>query len=371
MLNKTEIKRILPVIWFFLIYSVLFFIWSKFVVYTLPFIIGFIVAAALQPAACFLNRKCNLSKTTSSIIITASSVLLILTLLIFLGAYLIQEAKNLVIQLSNTDLSELSEPFSGFFTHMDSLFGNFSADYLENNQNVILDTIKDSMDMILAFFSTVLYTITSIPFVITMGLTTVFSIFFLTKDMEKLGTWFRNILSDSSVYHVKSAAKITGNAGKKSFPLYLLIYFITFCETLIISFILGLEYPFTLALITAVADIIPILGPGLVFLPVAIYQLLLGHYGTALGLLVGYLLITFIREIIEPKLVSPMTRIHPLAMITAIYFSFAANSFLVMIYITGFFMLYGAFKQSGALPYFINPAASGQAADAPPATADN
>ena len=131
---------------------------------------------------------------------------------------------------------------------------------------------------------------------------------------------------------------------------YLFLYFLTFCQTCVIMAVLGVPYPLLIGFLTAVADVLPVLGPVFVLAPVAVYQLLIGQYARALGIAIGWLVITFIRQVVEPKLVASSVKIHPLATLAAVYFSLVAQSFWVLFYVLGLCALYGAFRETGALP---------------------
>jgi predicted PurR-regulated permease PerM len=91
---------------------------------------------------------------------------------------------------------------------------------------------------------------------------------------------------------------------------YAIIITITFCELgLGLSILTFLKvysgsYIFIIAALTAIIDIIPVLGTGTVLIPWALYNLISGNYSLAVGLLVIYACITVIRQIIEPKLVA-------------------------------------------------------------------
>ena len=63
-------------------------------------------------------------------------------------------------------------------------------------------------------------------------------------------------------------------------------------------------YIFVIAILTAIIDIVPVLGTGTVLIPWAVISLLNGNYPMAIGLIVMYACITVIRQIIEPKLVA-------------------------------------------------------------------
>ena len=100
------------------------------------------------------------------------------------------------------------------------------------------------------------------------------------------------------------SVKNSGGTGRKYILSYLFLYFLTFCQTCVIMAVLGVPYPLLIGFLTAVADVLPVLGPVFVLAPVAVYQLLIGQYARALGIAIGWLVITFIRQVVEPKLVA-------------------------------------------------------------------
>jgi len=63
----------------------------------------------------------------------------------------------------------------------------------------------------------------------------------------------------------------------------------------------------------SIFDLMPILGTGGIVLPWALLSLMLGNWVRAVGLLVLYLVITGIRQTLEPKIVGKQIGLHPLA----------------------------------------------------------
>ena len=61
----------------------------------------------------------------------------------------------------------------------------------------------------------------------------------------------------------------------------------------------------------AVFDILPVLGTGGIMIPWAILSLITGDFFRGFGLLILYLVITVIRNIIEPKIVGHQVGLHP------------------------------------------------------------
>jgi len=353
MFNTKEVRRILPIILFFIIYTVIFSIWVQTFLYTLPFLIGLIIAIIVQPIIKFLDKKLKFNHSFSTFLVTLTVTSLLLIIIFFLGIFVIQEVTRLITNVSSGELTALTEPLSNIFEYMENFFNELNLNFFEADTNEIITMIKNSMGIILSFLGTALAVLTSLPAILTMLVVSVFSTFFISRDMDKLKLWVSTFFSNKLIFHTKKVLETSGQTGKKYFYSYLLIYFITFCETFIIVYILDIEYPLTISIITAIADFIPLLGPAIVLLPIALYQCLLSNYTGALGILIGYLLITLIRQIIEPKLVSSMIKIHPLSMLAAVYFSLISGNISILFYITGFLMLYSSFRTTGALPSFV------------------
>lgn len=352
MLQKRELKRVCPLLIFIAAYSLLFFLWVKTFFYTLPFLLGLLAAVLLHPVILFLDQKLHWNHTLSTAVVTLLALSALFAALVFLSILAVQEISTFLTWVSNGGFSELSQPVSQFLTQVENFWQQFHWDFLRQNSQDIINFLKNSLDLIASFLSAAASIITSLPAAITLVIVVFFSTFFIARDLERLQKWARRFLSGTAVFHMKKAVENTKGAGRKYLLSYLLIYFITFCETYVILSLLDMKYPLLVSLITAVADVLPILGPGAVFTPLAVYKLLTGRYIQAAGLLIGWLVITCIRQVIEPKLVASSTKVHPLAMLAAIYFSLVGKNIWLLFYVMGFFILYGAFRETGALPSF-------------------
>ena len=236
-------------------------------------------------------------------------------------------------------------------------------DLLLQNREKILEWVQGSLGLVLSCLSAVLGVLTSLPTLLTLVLVTGCAAFFFARDMGKLKAGLRGLCSDRAAGCLKNAARSSTGAGRRCLLSYLLLTFITFCQACIILSILGIDYPFTISLVTAAADVLPVLGPGLVFAPLAVYQLLLGEYAKALGLLIGWGVITLVRQVAEPRLVAATVKVHPLTMLAGVYFSLVAGSLWVLLYVLGLCQLYAAFRENGALPSLLPPAEDTKARD--------
>jgi predicted PurR-regulated permease PerM len=87
-------------------------------------------------------------------------------------------------------------------------------------------------------------------------------------------------------------------------------------------FILGSPYALLLALLFAVLDFLPILGPALVLLPWALISVIMGNMRMAIGLAIMWGVITIARQVLQPKILGKQMGAHPLASLMAIFIGF-------------------------------------------------
>lgn len=164
---------------------------------------------------------------------------------------------------------------------------------------------------------------------------------------ENLLSLLKKLIGEKYVENLQKSAKSESSVGFVS--AYALIYTITFAESFVMLHLLRMEYPLMTAAVVTVSDIFPVLGPGTVLLPLAVYRLLCGSAAQALGLFIGWIILSVIRQIIEPKLLAKMTRTPPAVMLFAVYCSLISRNFWLIPYTGTFFMLIGMLKKAGIL----------------------
>lgn len=83
--------------------------------------------------------------------------------------------------------------------------------------------------------------------------------------------------------------------------------------------LLGVGHAVWIGIAIGFCDALPFIGTGTVFVPWALVELLLGRYRNAAGYLVIYFVCSFIRQLLEPKLVGKKLGVPPLAVLMSIY----------------------------------------------------
>ena len=86
-----------------------------------------------------------------------------------------------------------------------------------------------------------------------------------------------------------------------------------------------------IAVVIAIFDILPVLGTGGIMIPWSIIALLYGNYKIGVGVAVLYIIITIIRNIIEPKLVGQQVGLHPVVTLISMFVGLHFLGFIGML----------------------------------------
>ena len=362
MFDKSQLIRIRPLLLFLAVYTAVFVLFAKTLKYTFPFFAGFLLALLAQPMIDGLRGKLHFHPAAAAAVATFVVYMALFGLMILIGLWLIREISNLITYISSisaADMGTLTAPFNRLIKQISGSATHFDSSILQQDQEKLLSFAQTSLSIATKVLRTVLGFLTSLPTIFTMFIVMIFSTYFFSKDMQKIKNLFFGLFTAGGVDDLRSYSRSGRNLSGKYIGSYLLIYFITFVETLIVFFILGVPYPLVLSLLTGIADILPILGPGTVYIPLACVYFCTGKFFIAGALLACWVIISAIRQIIEPKIVSSSINIHPLFILAAIYFSLVAKNFWILIYIPLLIILYQSLTKSGKLPtLFKRPAAA-------------
>jgi len=145
------------------------------------------------------------------------------------------------------------------------------------------------------------------------------SSFFIAADYERLTGFCLRQLGDRGkevFFQIKEYIAGTLLVCIRS---YILIMSITFVEMSIGLTLVKINHAVLLAFCVSIFDILPVLGTGGIMIPWAILTAIRGDYRMALSLLVVYVVITVIRNIIEPKIVGSQLGLHPVVTLCSMF----------------------------------------------------
>ncbi len=298
----------------------------KLAIFYMPFLIAGIISLLIEPLIKFVNKKTNLTRKTSAVIVLIIVFALIIGLLIWGITSLILEASNL--------LNGLNGYFEKAYIQVQDIINNLDFDKI-NVSSEITDILNDSTGDFLKAVSnwvsnllnSIINVITSIPTIAIYVIVTLLAIYFICTDKLYLLDQMEHHLPKSWVkrmgMHFRELVETLGNYLKAQVTLILIDFVIILIGLFIFNLIgFGIQYPLLAALGIAFVDALPILGAGTAMVPWAIICAINGNIKLAIAILILYAIILVLRQFLEPKIVSKHIGIHPIFTLIAMYTGF-------------------------------------------------
>lgn len=344
---------------------------------TAPFLLSFFFAVLLQKPLRHLDKKTkNKFHTLWSLLLVLLCIIIILgpviTIIALIGreigsfisyltdqlsdlpaflATLEKEILNLLQFLPDSVYTTVSDTISDFFSRM---INNFDLSELGIDMNSITSGLTTGVSGIFG----VVRNIPSILIGIVIG---IIAWIFFTKDYDYIVNFIKLQLPEGKKNILSEMKQIFSTTVLKMVRAYALIMFITFCELFLGLSILNWtgimnnNYIFMIAIAIAVFDILPVAGSGGILIPWSIISLVLGDYSKAIGLIVIYVVISVIRQYIEPKIVGSSLGVHPIVTLAGLYFGLKLFGFLGMFIVPITVMTLKAFNDAGRIHLYNSP----------------
>ena len=322
---KARVLRHKSKLIFFAVYTLVFWLLSQLALYVMPLLIALIISVVMKPLYDYFCRKFNFRSTFAATVITLIIFGLAFAVIGFLLYLVLRQAIAL---------------FDSYGYLLDDFLS--APNILEQLRQALLsgDLMGTLGDVASALFQLVPLVIIFV--VITFALT----VFFL-HHMSDIKALILDRVGDDRRQTVADVISNGYRLVRKFIRSYLILYLITFVEAAFIFYLTGVEFPLLFALITAVADILPILGPGVVLIPFGVIFILQENYISGVTILIFFLLTGILRQIMEPKIVSDHVKIHPLIVMAGIYLSIAAMNLWILFYVLALVLLYKILMLSG------------------------
>jgi len=342
------LKKVDKISIFFVIYTFVFVIFFETIDYTLPFVIALILASLLKLPTRYLMKKFKIKNTIASLFTTTIFFTLIVILLSLITATIASES----IQLGKTIQTYVTlnkNIILNFFSNLQNYYKNLDPSIINNIESNITSYITKfinvGMNSSTKIFSQTLSLVSIIPYALMVLLFTILTTYFFTKDLSSTNRKKFILIAPKSEDRIRYIFDEAKKMLKNYLLSYLLIITITFLETLFVFLIFRVKYAVTLSILCGIFDLLPILGIGSIYLPLIIIFFFSNNIIAALGLLISYIIITIVRQIIEPKIVSSSLGIHPVAVLASIFIGLKANGIAGMLFCMFFLVFYNILKK--------------------------
>lgn len=298
----------------------------KLSVFYMPFLIAFIISLIMEPAIRYIMKKAKFTRRTSAIIIFIIVSIIILGALTWGIITLFSEASNLLNDLNIyiDKIYQLFQNFTGQFDLQKLHLPNEISQVFQNSTTGILESISEWARN---FLNSIIGVVTAIPTIAIYFVITVMSLYFMCVDKIYILDQVEHHLPKTWVLrlgkHMRDLIKTLGNYLKAEATLILVSFVISVIGLYILSFAgFAIEFPLLAALGIAFVDALPILGSGTVMIPWAIICGLNGDLKLGISILVLFIIMSVIRQFLEPRLVSKNIGTHPIFTLLAMYTGF-------------------------------------------------
>ncbi len=356
---------------FFAAIIALIYVFFKYLFWvSAPFLLTFFLAVLLQKPIRKIDKKTNKKgHTFFSILFVFLTTLVVLIPLILIISEIIAKLSDFVKyfteQLNDlpTFLSTLENDILSIAKFLpDSIYKSFS-DAVTNVFDSLLDNSTSSVGVSLSSIrgtltsglSGVYGVVKNIPSILIGIVIGIIAWIFFTKDYNRIVHFIQMQLPEGKKNILYEAKQVFSKTILKMARAYGLIMLITFFELFLGFSLLSLlgimknGYYILIAALIAIFDILPVAGSGGILVPWALVSLVMGNYKQAIGLVIIYVVITIIRQYIEPKIVGDTLGVHPLVTLMGLYFGLKLFGFMGMFIVPLSVMTLKAFNDTGRI----------------------
>lgn len=311
-----DIQKYRREILFGLAAAVLFIVIKYVIVYVLPFVFAGVFVFLIRRPVEFIHKKTKIGKG-----FLAGMILLIVILILGAGIWYCScfGIAKLKLLISNINFYE-NQLFTLVHSCCDKVESNLGLSSL-TIENLILervdifiddlkiDVVPKMLDQTM-LYGKVLFSI--VMFV----LVTIIAVVLLAKDYRMMLQKVEGIvLFKEAAIMLKKLIYLIGAYLRAQIEIILVVSMICF-----IGFALcGYDYPYVWGIVTGLLDVLPFVGTGVVLLPMAVLQLLMGNEWSAIVLVVTFIVSALSREILEPKLIGARMGVIPIAILLSVY----------------------------------------------------
>lgn len=329
-LNSLLVLLIIVVAYLFLDYLQLLDNISEVIASLAPFLIGFVISWLLRPLGIWLHKKtkwkqrtCNIIAIFISIFVICSVVFIIIPLIIIQIISLFDEVPKIVQGIEDTITSVLSYFNIDINTIKEFVQNNKDSSFFKDIMNYILTSVRGVLSVVLS----------TTGFILQFVFAYIIAFYFINDIIvfyEKLvGFIFR-----TRKEKIMAVSRDMSNVMFGYLRGLFLVCLIIFIFDAIGCTLIGIPAAILLALLAAMLNVIPYVGPILGGIPIFLVALSVDFKTALLSLVVVFGAQFIEANFLQPKIMSDNTDLHPVTIIVGLTVFSALFGFIGMVIAT-------------------------------------
>jgi len=282
----------------------------------LPLLLAVTLAIAIDPIVSILERRLKLRRQFAVFWAMVTIVLILIAVISLLVFRLTVEIMHLVDNMPEI-IASVEQVWDKISDMLLPLVGGLGS--LDSVRSWIIQAMQTFSEYSYVVLDNFSGAVMSVPLVLLMLLIIIIGGYYIAREKRNMGQKVSKFFPEGMRKKVVTVwnSSIEGFSGyfRSEMTLVLMGMVIATLGFLI----LNVQYAFTMGILVGFLDFIPAVGPVIVFLPWAIWQILAGNYFLGIGLLVVYAVMALSRSLLQPKLLSDNIGLHPLLTIVALF----------------------------------------------------
>jgi sporulation integral membrane protein YtvI len=285
---------ILTVYLFMLLFSYLYRIAT-------PIFLAVIIFLVIEPLARFLHRR-GMRKSFASAISTLVFIIVILGALIGVGVIFTNQITSFVGKINDYKSVFQEQIVERLTVLQDQLQDSLPPEVVGKATDVVANFTDKASGFIKGFLSGLISGLTSFSTFVFNFAVGIILAYFLSIEIE---SWKR-LASEKTPKTFKHVFYFLKENVLKGIVFYikaqLKLISLTFIVIFFALLILNVNNAFSISLLAALFDVLPLLGVATLFIPWIIYLFIVGHTSLAIWLSAILLIVILVRQIMEPKI---------------------------------------------------------------------
>lgn len=296
----------------------------------MPFVFAFLTAALLQRPLKWLARTTRVSKKVYSVMLVVLLVLLLAAAVGFAGSRLVIGAAGFLSDEGNIRLIE--NTVRSVSAAIQELINRVSLSLPEEAVAAVGRLVRSVADGLLKqvpglFGAAARWLTSNLPALLVSFFIWVVASIFLSIDYDKVTAFFQRQIPRRHQNLARDIRELCHTTLFRMLRAYLLLL-LTFAGLSIGFLLLRIPYALPLAALISLMDILPVLGVGTALIPWALAELVLGDFHLFIGLGLLYVVVSLVRNILEPRVVSHQIGLHPLVTLFFMFLGLRATGSL-------------------------------------------
>jgi len=337
-LNDKTSRRfsvIVNVTYYFIIAALIYLCLRYVIGWMLPFVLAFIIVWAVRPVILWIKRKLRFKRDIVSFSIVLLLYVVVCTLLALLVTQLIFAIRDLFFTLPDyyeqtlrPTIMAVGSAFSEFVGELPEAWqlqlADMQGELLKNMQAALINLSQRGISSVSSFT-------TRVPSFLIALIFTIMLSFFISLQYDQLIAFIRGVIPQQADRFITKLRGILLDTVARYLRASLTLMMITAAELFVGLLLIGNSHALWIALGIAIFDALPFFGTGAIMIPWIVIELLQGNLSGAVPLAILYGIVTLVRNIIEPKIVSDKLGINPIVSLVSIYLGLKTMGVLGMI----------------------------------------